>query len=158
MQELWRSAKDYEGLYEVSNWGRVRNCRTGRILQPMKNSWGYLQVDLCNDGVHKRCLVHRLVAMAFLSNPDNLAEVNHIDQNKENNCVENLEWCDHAYNTKYSQAKTVYQYSLDGKLCGMWSSTAECDKYGFDHTHIAKCCNGTRKTHKGFKWSYNPPQ
>lgn len=157
MEEIWKTIKDYEGLYEVSNWGRVRNTRTGRVLRHWKDEDGYLLVNLCKDGVRKHYKVHRLVAQAFIPNPDGLPEVNHIDQNKENNCVENLEWCDRAYNVRYSQAKTVYMLTLEGKLCGLWPSTKECDRHGFDHKHIADCCNGKRTKHKGYKWSYKPP-
>lgn len=168
MEEIWRSIKDYEGLYEVSNWGRVRSLgfwvnnrdgsrhwKRGCVLQPGKQENGYLIVVLYKDGVKKTCTVHRLVAMAFLSNPDNLPQVNHKDENKENNRVENLEWCDGPYNIRYSKAKTVYQYTLDGKLAAVWPSTIECERQtGFNNACISKCCIGKRKIHKGFRWTY----
>lgn len=157
MTEQWRSIKNYEGLYEVSNWGRVKNTRTGRVLKPMKNWKGYLNVILCKDGVHKTCKVHRLVAQAFLPNPNNHPQVNHINEDKTDNRVDNLEWCDGAYNVRYSQTKTVYQYTLDGQLVRVWPSTQECARNGFYQNAISNCCNGKRKTHKGFRWSYNPP-
>lgn len=170
MTENWREIKGYEGLYEVSNWGRVRslgmwtNIRgggkrwlVGRMLRPVKHNGGYLLVNLYKDGVHKLCLVHRLVAEAFISNPNTLPEVNHKDEVKTNNRVENLEWCDGKYNTTYTIGKTVYMYTIDDKLCGMWSSTRECERNGFKSNRISECCNGKLKTHKGFKWSYEPP-
>ena len=182
MTENWREIKEYEGLYEVSNWGRVRslgmwtNIRgggkrwlAGRVLIPHKDRGGYLLVDLCKDGVRKTCKVHRLVSIAFpdlvgwtedaKGRPLDELEINHKDQNKENNRIENLEWCDRLYNIKYSLAKTVYMYTLDGKLCGLWPSANECGRNGFNSGHITNCCNGKYKykTHRGFKWSYEPP-
>lgn len=158
MDEVWKSIKDYDGLYEVSNLGRVRNCRTGRVLKPNKINNGYLQVGLYKDNVVKTYYVHRLVAEAFILNPNNKPQVNHKDKNPTNNRVENLEWCDCPYNINYSLAKTVYMYTQDDKLCGMWPSTAECGRNGFHQGHIGDCCNGNLKTHKGFKWSYEPPK
>ena len=163
MNEIWRSVKDYEGLYEVSNWGRVRNCRTGCVLRPGKHRDGYLQVNLYKDGVMKRCYVHRLVATAFIPNPDNLPQINHKDENKENNRIENLEWCNCKYNNNYGThiekiSKKVYMYNLEDGLCGLWPSTIECERNGFSSGNIANCCNGKYKKYKGFKWSYDPPK
>ena len=168
MNEIWRSVKDYEGLYEVSSWGRVRNCRTGRVLRPWKDKEIYLLVTLHKDGVRKGCLVHRLVGMAFpdlvgwtedaKDRPFEELEINHKDEDKKNNRVENLEWCNRKYNQAYSLAKTVYMYTLDGGLCGLWPSTRECERNGFDSSGITNCCNGKFKKHKGFKWSYEAPE
>lgn len=171
MNEIWKPVKDYEDLYDVSNFGRVRSLGMwvdgkngskrfvkGRVLRPGKNRYGYLYVGLCKDGVMKLYKVHRLVAMAFLPNPNDLPQVNHKDQNKENNCVENLEWCDGKYNTTYSIGKTVYMYTLDDKLCGLWPSTQECGRHEFRESAISRCCNGKLKKYKGFKWSYEPPK
>lgn len=175
-KEFWKNIKDYENLYQGSNLGRVRSfdrwvkskngslrfCK-GRILKPVINGRGYLQVDLCKNGKVKKFLVHRLVAEAFLPNPDNLPEVNHKDENKQNNNVENLEWCDRTYNANYGTAiermiktvsKPVLQYTLDGQFVREWKSTAECGRNGFNQGHITDCCRGVRKTHKGFIWRY----
>ena len=170
MSENWLPIKNYEGLYEVSNWGRVRSLDhyvkqwqggvilvKGRILRYIKVSSGYLQVVLYKDGVRNACLVHRLIAQAFISNPDGLPIINHKDENKENNRVENLEWCDEKYNSTYSFGKTVYMYTLDDKLCGLWPSTNECGRHGFNQGVVASCCRGERRTCKGYKWSYEPP-
>lgn len=162
MEEIWRSVKDYEDLYEVSNWGRVRNSRTGLVLRPEKNKNGYLQVNLSKDGIVKHYYVHRLVTQAFIPNPNNLPEVNHKDENKENNRVDNLEWSTRSYNNNYGTrtektSKKVYMYN-DGGLCGMWPSTQECKRNGFNQSNISACCSGKLKKYKGYRWSYEPPK
>lgn len=112
--EEWREIEGYEGLYQVSNLGRVRSLDRvvmksnsvllpvkGRILKPRPDNGGYIRVCLSKNAIEIDYSVHRLVAMAFLSNPYNLPEVNHKDENKRNNCVENLEWCTSLYNNNY---------------------------------------------------------
>lgn len=100
--EVWKVIDGYETLYEVSNLGRVRGLKRGRMLSPRANQvTGYLEVNLCKDGTQRTVRVHRLVALAFLPNPSSLPEVNHKDENKNNCSIENLEWCDHRYNTNY---------------------------------------------------------
>ena len=119
-EEIWKDIEGYEGLYQVSNMGRVKSlertvrCGRGykiipeRIRKARKNNYGYLQLNLYKDGKIKSYKIHRLVAQAFLENPDNLPEVNHIDENKQNNYVENLEWCSKSYNMTYNgRAKKV---------------------------------------------------
>lgn len=117
-EEEWRPIKGYEGLYEVSSFGRVRSLdryvktgygsyrlHKGKVLSPGKDKDGYLSVHLfCNGKVHKR-LVHRLVAQAFIPNPDNLPMINHKDEDKTNNSVDNLEWCTAKYNTNYGTSR-----------------------------------------------------
>ena len=103
MKEIWKPVRNYEGLYEVSNMGRVKSLnynRTGkeRIMKGLDNGHGYLFVQLCKDGKAKNCRINRLVAMAFIPNPDNLPEVNHKDKIRTNNRVDNLEWCTTQYN------------------------------------------------------------
>lgn len=104
MMEEWRAVPGYEGLYEVSNMGNVRNVRRNKLLRLQKNQ-GYIRVWLYKNGIQTGLRVHRLVAQAFLPNPDNLPEVNHLDEDKSNNRVENLEFCDRKYNVNYGTAK-----------------------------------------------------
>ena len=180
-KEYWKPVADYEGLYEVSNWGRARSldrwvkgrngsvrlCK-GRILKLKTNNQGYLLVTLCKNGKGKTFTVHRLVAEAFLPNTDNLPEVNHKDENKLNNNVDNLEWCNRKFNINYGTriervakkntngkcSKPVLQYTLDGVFVREWESTNECERNGFSHGAVAACCRGKRKTHKDFIWKY----
>ena len=114
MIEEWRIVEGYEGLYEVSSYGRVRsvdrydnrNCfRKGKVLSPAKDKNGYLKVILNCNGKCKTINIHRLVAQTFIQNPNNLTEVNHKDEDKTNNSVDNLEWCDRKYNLNYGTAR-----------------------------------------------------
>lgn len=171
--EQWKNIEWYEGLYKVSSYGRVKSLsdRWGkeRILKPKKDKNGYLVVGFHKDGACKTYKIHRLVAQTFIENPNNLPQVNHKDENKENNCVENLEWCNVKYNTNYgtrtervankntnhpSTSKQVYQYSLKGELIKIWQSISECGRNGFCETSVSDCCKGKNKTHKGYIWKY----
>ena len=99
--EIWRDILGFEGRYQVSSWGRVRNAK-GQLLKFYKNEKGYLKVDLCKDNVKSKCRINRLVAEAFIPNPYNLPQVNHKDGNKENNSFTNLEWIDNYRNQKHA--------------------------------------------------------
>lgn len=113
--EIWKAIEGYEGLYEVSNLGNVKSLRSGIILKQQKNADGYCHVSLCRKKEVKTVLIHRLVAKAFLSNPENYNEVNHKDENKANNCVENLEWCSHKYNLNYGSYRDKMSKAQTGK-------------------------------------------
>lgn len=102
MTEIWKDIKGFEGLYQVSSYGNVRSYyRGGRILKPKKDKDGYLEVCLRKNNKSKYFKIHRLVAFVFIENTDNLPQVNHIDENKMNNNINNLEWCDCYYNINY---------------------------------------------------------
>lgn len=158
---------NYNGAYLASEDGRIYSTLRNRFLTPYKEKQkGYMVVHL-KDGVKK---VHRLIAMTFLENPDDLPQVNHIDEDKTNNRLENLEWCDNEYNSNYGtkgerlskalrngkKSKKVLQYTLDGELVREWPSAMEAERAGFCHGHIVRCCNGNAgfKTHKGYIWKY----
>lgn len=187
MEEIFKDIEGYEGLYQVSNLGRVKSLErldsrghkvNERILRLKKNRYGYLQVTLYINGKGKTIEIHRLVAIHFLPNPNNLPEVNHIDENKENNSLENLEWCDHSYNINFGNrnkrvsesigkgidnhwSKPIVQLdSQTNKLINVWGSGMEAEREGgFYNSNINKCCNNkfNRKCnniYKGYKWQY----
>ena len=186
--EVWKTAvydgEPYEG-FEVSNLGRIKSLNynhTGKpkLLKPYEDTCGYLTVKLSKNRKSKNCRVHRLVAEAFLDNPDNLPEVNHIDEDKTNNFVflnedgsvdeekSNLEWKNHRDNCNHGTrneraakamtngklSKPVLQFTLDGEFVREWPSTMECERNGFSQQHVSECCLGKRKSHKGFLWMF----
>ena len=156
----------YEGLYEVDSLGNVysvkRTTTKGGKLKPQLSK-GYCRVALSKNGVAKRYFVHRLVAKAFIPNPFDLPQVNHKDERKTNNRVENLEWCTAKYNTNYADAnekrsitlgKKVLQI-LNGIIEGEYNSTREAARQtGYLQPRISDCCRGILKTYKGFIWRY----
>ena len=164
-QELWMPLEEANGAYEVSNRGFVRNSNTKRVLKPCKNRGGYLQVVLCNNGFRKTRSVHQLVARAFIPNPNNYTEINHIDENKENNSVDNLEWCSRLHNLTYGTARkrsaksksiAVIQY-LNGVEVARFESIKQAgEKTNCDPGHICQCCRGNpnRRIVKGFTFRY----
>ena len=190
MDEIWKDivvtkgdiTYDYSGKYQVSNLGRVRRLdmvdvmgrkRKCVVYKPQLDKSGYLRVVLQKDGEMKGFLVHRLVATAFIPNPNNLPYVNHRDECKTNNCVENLEWCDASYNTKYSLYK--YIHKLKGENHPMYGRKGEkspgarkvvCLETGevfgsikdanewIGKGDVAHCLRGRTKTAGGYHWQY----
>ena len=176
--EIWKDIVGYEGLYQASNWGRVKSLERvspqghllkEKILRPNQKRTGYLSIALYKNGKRKDYLVHRLVAEAFLDNPDNLPCINHISEIKTDNRVENLEFCSYQYNNNYgtkieriSKAKTngktskiVYQYTIDGEFIGEYPSLHEVERQlKYDPSTINKCCLNKQKTSYGFIWRY----
>ena len=170
MKEIWKDIEGYEG-YQVSNMGRVRSFKYGkvRILKPVANKNGYLKVQLYKNNSLKTIFIHRLVAMAFIPNPNNLPQVNHKDEDKTNNIVSNLEWCDAKYNSNYGTArkrmiekiqKVVIQIDKNTNvIINIFPSLMEAKRQtGYNHGHICKCCKGKLKTTGGYKWSYKDSQ
>ena len=159
--------------YTISDEGYVTNELTGKILKGKFAGRGYRVVNLFKDGKFKNHYIHRLVAIAFLPNPDNLPEVNHKDEDKTNNKVENLEWCTAKENANYGtrnerlgknqpkikkknngNSKAVLGINLKNGLILEYPSAAEAQRNGFNRGDLSECCLGRRKTHKGFKWKY----
>ena len=172
MEEIYKDIKDLEGKYQVSNFGNIlslnyRNTGRAELMSPGKNG-GYLRVNLSKNGKPKNFSVHRLVAETFIPNPNNLPCVNHKDQTRTNNRVDNLEWCTYEYNINYGtrnervsetltngkRSKRVLQFTLDGDFVREYPSTHECERNGFEHSSVIRCCKGKQKTHKGFKFMY----
>lgn len=170
MEEIWKDIEGYEGLYQVSNMGRVRSLRRNIILKSRIERNGYESVKLTVNNIPKDYSIHRLVAMAFIPNPDNLPQVNHKDENKTNNCMENLEWCTQEYNQNYgtinirksqkqlnhkNKSKIVLQYSLDGTFIKEWESIRDVQRMtGYDSSHISRCCRGKHAYAYGYLWKY----
>lgn len=163
--EIWKDIEGYEGLYQVSSEGRVKSLnynRTGeeKIMKGTKNNKDYFTVSLCKEGKTKTFSIHRLVATAFLPNPNNLPQVNHRNEDKTDNRVENLEYCDSKYNNNYGTrneriSKPILQFNLDGEFIKKWDGAREVEReLGFNHGDISTCCRGKIKTAYGFVWMY----
>ncbi len=177
LREQWKDVIGYEGLYEVSSLGRVRALGNGgsnisrrRILyQHTDKRQGYKTVALYKGNGQKRISVHRLVAMAFIPNPLNKREVNHINEITGDNNVLNLQWATSKENSNYGlrnqkisiankngkQSKKVYQYDKNGNLIKIWPSAMQCSREGFSQGCVSRCALGQRKTYKGFIWKYD---
>lgn len=156
MNEIWKPVRYYEGLYEISNYGRIKSIervvadKNGKsktihekYLFQHNNGRGYLFVNLWKDNKSKREYIHRLVALTFIDNPDNKPQVNHKDEDKQNNYVDNLEWCDCKYNNNYgthnqraaesflNNGKNCYkvkQFSLEGEYIATYRSMREAER------------------------------
>lgn len=184
--EEWKPISGYEDLYQVSNFGRVKSLNYNhtnqeQILKQATNKDGYKVVCLYKDGKGKTFQVHRLVAMAFITNPNNYAEVNHKDECKTNNHISNLEWCDCKYNCNYGtrnerhskamsgennpmlgklgkdnpNAKQIIQLTLENEVIKIWGSIIDVErKLGYHKSSICKCCKGKLKKTYGYKWCY----
>ena len=173
----------YEKLYKVSNLGRIlslnyRNTGKAELLNPIERKDGYSEVCLSKNKETKRCLVHRLVAEVFLENPEGKPCINHKIQGKKGKKINmvffnedgtvdkertTIEWCTYKENNDYgtrteraakTQSKPVLQLSLSGDLIKEWESTRECERNGFDHGAVCKCCNGKLPHYKGFRFMY----
>lgn len=157
-KEYWSEIEGYNGKYSVSTFGRVRNNERDRLLSGSERyKEGYMGVGLCNSkGKLKTFSVHTLVAKAFLPNPKNLPVINHRDENKKNNHVDNLEYCSAQYNIEYSQAREVEQINpKTGEVVQVFKSVNEAYRQtGIFTGGITEVCNGKRKQEGGFIWRY----
>lgn len=162
--EVWKDVAGYEGMYQVSNFGRVKRLKNGKekMLKPLSNGRNYLKVGLFKNKIYKKFYVHRLVAEAFIPNPGNLLQVNHIDENKVNNHVDNLEWCTAKYNVNFGtrnkrmtekRSRKVDQYTLDGKFVQAWPSVNQILRDL--RIRVCECCKGKFKSAGGFVWKYH---
>lgn len=184
--EIWKDIIGYEGIYQISNCGRVKSLdreihknngviehRNGQIMMLSLDKDGYCYLGLRRqDKIKKFFRVHQLVAIAFLENPYNFNQINHKDENKSNNCVENLEWCDSQYNNKYGTKlertqitkiqnnsyncrKPVLQFELNNVLVKRWESASQAEKVlNFSGACINRCCNHQRNKYRNYKWEF----
>lgn len=161
MKETWKFCKGYEGLYRISNFGSVFSVRNNRLLSA-RNVRGYLSVSLCKNGNEKHFYIHRLVAEAFISNPNDWPEVNHKDGDKANNCVNNLEWCTRKYNSKHAHVvlKSFKRTSKRGRvLCvetgDVFESTQDVGrKTNISGAAVRMTLCGKNQTCAGYHWEY----
>ena len=179
--EIWKDIKGYEGLYQVSNLGRIKRLsflhgkskkiiKKEKILKPIINKRnGYVYCGLSDNGT-KSIRLHKLVLNTFNPCDDEKMQVNHINGNKQDNRLENLEWCtckeniNHAYKIGLKEgrrdknntlSKKVAQYDIEGKLINIWESTMQIQRsLGYSNTSISQCCNGRRDITHGYKWRY----
>ena len=171
--EIWKDVPGYIGLYKVSNYGRIKSLsrkivrnknvvNIGNIIMRQSISNKYYSVMLYKDNTKNRYLVHRLVATAFIPNPENLPQINHKNENKLDNCVDNLEWCTSKYNNNYKNKvkigalkhkKAINQYDKKGNFINSFNSGLDASKStGINATCISLCRKGKLKTAGGFIW------
>ena len=186
IDEIWKDITGYEGLYQVSNLGKVKSLNKSIIrnngrrqtfkektLKKGLSSNGYYSVSLTKNGKGKTFNIHKLVATAFIENKNNDKCINHIDGNKRNNNVTNLEWCSYGHNEKEAyklrlkkpsnegkkgalnpSSKKVYQYK-NGLLIKVWDSLTSTGESGeYNYRCVGNCCLGKQKEYKGYKWKY----
>lgn len=174
--EIWKDIVGYEGYYQVSNFGRIKSLSRiidhksmGKYISKEKiltqqTNYGYKNVILSKNGKTKYKKVHRLVAEAFISNPDNLPYINHKNENRNDNSVNNLEWCDSKYNNNYGNrnkkiaeklSKKINQYDLEGNFIKTWDSIMQVERVlKIKNYNIVKNCKGIRNKAGEYIWKY----
>ena len=179
-EEIWKDIPGYEGLYQASNLGKIksleriakkkyRNDRIvkERIMHGTKNQDGYLKVHFKNKALNidKGLFIHRLIAMTFIPNSDNLEQINHKDGNKLNNRVDNLEWCTNLYNQQHAwknglhkstKGKKIRQLDKNNKIIKKWNTITEAGKkLGISASRIGECCKNKNWTAGGYRWEFD---
>ena len=165
--EIWRDIHGYEGKYQVSNYGRIKSLYTNKLKKATIKNTGYKCVDLYLNGKRENKTIHRLVAMAFIPNPNSYKVINHIDGNKLNNNVNNLEWCTQSYNIKHSYDNNLHIPTIEKAinsrkrkiLCHQnnkkYNSIIEAAKdLNLNTGKICEVCKGTRNHTKGYTFEY----
>lgn len=172
IDEKWLPVKDFENVYCVSNYGRVKNILTNHILKCSLDSHGYYALNLYDKNNNKRNFItlHRLLAETFIPNPENKPQVNHKDGNKSNSYLDNLEWSTASENTQHAydnnlihlkkganspNAIPIIQYSLNGEFIKYWGgATCVMNELGINKSNIIQCCKGNVRQAGGYKWKY----
>ena len=152
--------KGYEGKYAITSCGKVWSYKRKKFLKPIRNQKGYERVFLSTNKCGKNFPIHKLVATAYIPNPNNFPQINHKDENKENNSVNNLEWCTNKYNSNYGtrnirMARAKWRKVLCIELNRIFDSEKQAEaelKIGV--SRISECCSGKNKTAGGYHWKY----
>ena len=167
--EIWKDITGFDGKYQISNKGRVKSLQSNKpkILTPTNNGHGYLSIPLQNNNIRKRFYVHRLVAQEFIPNPNNLPQVNHIDENSLNNHVDNLEWCDQLYNNRHGTARqrvdfqrgtAVSCFDKEGNYIRSFYSARNAESIlHCSYGDILKCAKGILFSSGGLRWKFYDP-
>lgn len=180
LKEIWKDIKNYEGLYQVSTYGRIKSLskfhRTSKnhssigywtkdkILKEQYDKDGYAKINLIKNNKQKRFSIHQLVAQTFISNPCNYKYINHKNEIKNDNNINNLEWCNSCYNANYgnrnekiskNKSKKIVQFDGDGKIIRIWDSITQASKeLKIQISHISSCCNKKRSKTGGYSWRF----
>ena len=164
--------ENYTDYYELSTMGRVKSVKKNKILKPWNDKDGYYRIDLFKNGSRKTVRIHVLVATKFLPNEEGLPVINHKDENKHNNCVDNLEWCTVKYNATYGTSiakrketckkkklniceynnRPIAMLSKEGELLKVYEELDDVIKDGFNKAAVMQCASGTIELHGGYKW------
>ena len=151
-----KDIKGYEGLYAVTSCGKVWSYKRKKFLKPRDTGKGYLQVDLCKDGKKKECLIHRLLAEVYIPNPENKPCINHKDENKSNNVLQNLEWVTHKENNNYGTHNEKIRKKVQCiETQKIYNSVTEAAKaVDIVCSGISDCLKGKHNTAGGYHWAY----
>lgn len=173
--DTWKYIKNYKGIYKINTKGEIYSFYTQKYLKSKKHPKGYLYIGLCKKGKRNTFKIHRLVAQTFILNPENKPQINHIDGNKSNNCVKNLEWCTNGENQKHAflnglqtpnflgkfgknnpSSIPIIQLTLNDVFIKEWENGRQIEReLGYKHGYIAGVCTGKYKSAYGFKWKHN---